>query len=148
VIASRTGGTAGRSLLLLALASGPVQGFGQHFTYVEPGLASCPAAPAPTTAAPKRVARGAPVSGSISVACGFDRGSYTVSLSSTDPGATFSRQSFVVNFGRIAGSTVFNVMFSTVGVQRVSTTITSNMGSPVVRGYFASAANEFDVVDR
>jgi hypothetical protein len=140
VIASRTGGTAGRSLLLLALASGPVQGFGQHFTYVEPGLASCPA--------PKRVARGAPVSGSISVACGFDRGSYTVSLNSTDPGATFSRQSFIVNFGRIAGSTVFNVMFSTVGVQRVSTTITSNMGSPAVRGYFASAANEFDVVDR
>ena len=87
------------------------------------------------------------MSGSIRVACGFDHGSYTVTLNSTDPGATFSPKTFVVNFGRIVGSGVFAITFSTVGVQRVSTTITSNMGSPAVRGHFASAASEFNVVN-
>ena len=87
------------------------------------------------------------MSWSISVACGFDHGSYTVTLNSTDPGATFSPTTFLVNFGRIVGSGVFAVTFSTVGVQRISTTITSNMGSPAVRGHFASAASEFAVVN-
>jgi hypothetical protein len=32
-------------------------------------------------------------------------------------------------------------------VQSVSTTITSNMGSPMVRGHFASPANEFNVAN-
>ena len=87
------------------------------------------------------------MSGSISVACGFDKGSYTVTLNSTDPGATFSPKTFLVNFGRIVGNGVFAVTFSTVGVQSVSTTITSNMGSPAVRGHFVSPANEFKVVN-
>ena len=87
------------------------------------------------------------MSGSIRVACGFDKGSYTVTLNSTDPGATFSPKTFLVNFGSIGGNGVFSVTFSTVGVQRVSTTITSNMGSPAVRGYFASRADEFNVVN-
>lgn len=87
------------------------------------------------------------MSGSINVACGFDHGSYTVTLNSTDPGATFSPKTFVVNFGRIVGSGVFAVTFSTVGAQRIWTTITSNMGSPAVRGHFASAASEFNVVN-
>jgi len=86
--------------------------------------------------------------GSISVACGFDQGSYTVTLSSTDPGATFSPKTFLVNFGRVVGNGVFAVTFSTVGVQSVSTTITSNMGSPPLRGHFVSPANEFNVVSR
>ena len=86
------------------------------------------------------------MSGSISVACGFGEGSYTVTLNSTDPGATFSPKTFLVNFGRIVGNGVFAVTFSTVGVQSVSTTITSNMGSPTVRGYFASTASEFNIV--
>ena len=84
--------------------------------------------------------------GSISVACGFEGGSYTVTLNSTDAGATFSPKTFLVNFGRIVGSGVFAVTFSTVGVQSVSTTITSNMGSPTVKGNFVSPANEFNVV--
>ena len=87
------------------------------------------------------------MSGSINVACGFDQGSYTVTLTSTDPGATFSPKTFIVNFGRIVGSGAFAVTFSTVGVQRLSTTITSNMGSPAVRGHFASATSEFNVVN-
>ena len=137
-----------RSLLVLALVVGSKHGTCQNFHYVEPGVASCPAAPAPTTATPKVVPRGVPVSGSINVACGFDQGSYTVTLNSTDPAAKFSPTTFIVNFGRIGGSGVFAVTFSTVGVQRVSTTITSNMGSPPVRGHFASAASEFNVVNR
>ena len=136
-----------RSLLVLAFAIGSEPCCGQNFYYVEPGVASCPAAPAPTAAAPNVVPRGVPMSGSISVACGFDEGSYTVILNSTDPAATFSPKSFIVNFGRIVGSGVFSVTFSTVGVQRVSTTITSNMGSPAVRGHFASAASAFNVVN-
>ena len=86
------------------------------------------------------------MSGSINVACGFGQGSYTVTLNSTDPSATFSPRTFLVNFGRIVGSGAFAVTFSTVGVQRISMTITSNMGSPAVRGHFASPANEFNVV--
>jgi hypothetical protein len=135
-----------RALLLFALVVGARQGACQNFVYVEPGIASCPAAPASAAAAAKTVQRGVPVSGSISVTCGFDQGSYTVTLNSTDPGATFSPKSFLVNFGRIVGKGAFTVTFSTVGVQSVSTAITSNMGSPAVRGYFASSANEFKVV--
>ena len=136
-----------RTPLLFALAVGAQQGVCQSFVYVEPGIASCPAAPAPTDAAAKTVQRGAPVSGSITVTCGFDQGSYTVTLNSTDPDATFSPKSFLVNFGRIVGSGAFVVRFSTVGVHGVSAAITSNMGSPAVRGHFASAASEFKVVN-
>lgn len=132
---------------MLAIAVGTGQVSSQSFYYVEPGVASCPVAPAPTNAAPKAVPRGVPVAGRINVACGFDKGSYTVTLNSTDPGATFSPKTFLVNFGRIVGNAVFSVTFSTVGVQSVSTTITSNMGSPAVRGHFASPANEFNVVN-
>lgn len=135
-----------KTLLVLAFAVGAQHGHCQSFHYVEPGVASCPAAPAPSSAAPKAVARGVAVPGGISVACGFDHGSYTVSLNSTDPGATFFPRTFLVNFGRIVGSGVFAVTFSTLGVQGVSATITSNMGSPAVRGHFASPANEFNVV--
>ena len=85
------------------------------------------------------------MSGSLSVACGFEGGSYTVTLNSTDPGAAFSPKTFLVNFGRIVGNGVFAVTFSTVGVQSVSATITSNMGSPAVKGRFVSRASEFDV---
>ena len=135
-----------RTLLIFAFAVGSGRAYCQSLYYVEPGVASCPAAPAPTTATPRAVTRGVPMSGHISVACGFGEGSYTVTLNSTDPGATFSPKTFLVNFGRIVGNGVFAVTFSTVGVQSVSTTITSNMGSPTVRGYFASTASEFNIV--
>ena len=135
-----------RSLLWLPLALGSQQTAGQDFHYVEPDVAACPAAPAPGAAAPKAVARGVAVRGSLTVACGFDQGSYTVSLNSTDPGATFAPRTFLVNFGRIVGSGTFAVTFSTVGVQSVSTAITSNMGSPAVHGRFVSGASEFNVV--
>jgi len=134
-----------RTVLVLACAVGSEPVLGQSFYYVESGVASCPSAPAPTTAAPKAVPPGVPLSGSISVTCGFDKGSYTVTLNSTDPAATFSPKTFLVNFGRIVGNGVFAVTFSTVGVQRVTATITSNMGSPAVQGHFASPANEFKV---
>jgi len=81
------------------------------------------------------------------VTCGFDKGSYTVTLNSTDPSATFSPKTFLVNFGRIVGNGDFTVRFSTVGVHSVSAAITSNMGSPSVRGRFASPANQFNVVN-
>ena len=135
-----------RTLLLLAFAVCPKHGACQTFYYVEPGVASCPAAPAPTTAAPKVVPRGVPMSGSINVACGFGQGSYTLTLNSTDPSATFSPKTFLVNFGRIVGKGAFTVTFSTVGVHSVSAAITSNMGSPAVQGRFVSPANEFIVV--
>lgn len=135
-----------RPLLVLASALATAHAAGQSFYYVDPGVARCPAAPAPGTAAPKAVPRGAAVAGRIHVACGFDEGSYTVSLNSSDLGATFAPKTFLVNFGRVVGHGVFSVRFSTVGVQSVSATITANMGSPAVRGHFASPSNEFDVV--
>lgn len=137
-----------RALLLVALAAGARPGLGQNFVYVEPGVASCPAAPASTAAAPRTVKRGAAVTGSLSVTCGFGEGSYTVTLNATDPGATFKPKSFLVNFGRIVGNGAFSIAFATPGVHVVSATITSNMGSPAVRGSFASASSAFDVVDR
>ena len=136
-----------KALLLMHLAVGLEQGACQTFNYVEPGVASCPAAPAPTTAAPKVVLRGVPVPGSIHVACGFDQGSYTVTLNATESSATITPITFLVNFGYIVGSGVYAITFSTIGVQRISATVTSNMGSPALRGHFASPANEFKVVN-
>lgn len=137
----------GATLLVIAMGLSATPGHGQSFYYVEPGVAGCPTVPAPTTAAPKAVSRGVAVPGRIHVSCGFDQGSYTVMLNSTDPGATFSPKTFVVNFGRVVGNGVFAVTFSTVGVQSVSTVITSNMGSPVVRGQFVSPTHAFNVVN-
>ena len=142
-----TRGTTGKAVLALACVAFSQAVSGQSFHYVEPGLRSCPPAPVPTTAAPKAVARGVAVAGRLSVACGLDQGSYTVTLNSTDPGATFAPKTVLVNFGRIVGDGVFAVTFATVGVQRVSAAITSNMGSPAVRGHFASPASEFNVVN-
>lgn len=137
-----------RTLLALAMAVGGAPGHGQVFHYVEAGVASCPPVAAPSTAAPKPVSPGTAVPGRIHVSCGFDQGSYTVTLNSTDPGATFSPKTFLVNFGRVVGDGAFVVTFSTVGVQTVSTSITSNMGSPAVKGSFVSPANTFNIVSR
>lgn len=136
-----------RTLFLLALAVSAQPGVCQGvLVYVEPGLASCPAPPVAASASAKTVQRGAPVAGSIRVSCGLDQGSYTVSLNSTDPDAAFSPKTFLVNFGRVAGNGVYAVRFSTLGLQGVSATITSNMGSPAVRGQFVSTASGFNVV--
>ena len=135
-----------RSLLWVALAVGSQPGVCQTFVYIEPGLAGCPAAPASAVAA-RTVQRGVSLSGSIRVTCGFDNGSYTVSLNSTDPNASFSPKTFLVNFGRLVGKGAFTVTFSTVGMHSVSAAITSNMGSPAVQGQFASTTNEFLVVN-
>jgi hypothetical protein len=136
------------SPVALVLATGAGSSFGQTFIYVDAGLASCPAAPAPATGAPKRIAIGVSAPGRINVSCGFDQGSYTVTLSSSDAAATFSPKTFLVNFGRVVGNGTFAVTFSTAGVQSVSASITSNMGSPAVLGHFASSANQFNVVSR
>ena len=137
-----------RTLLVFGLAVVGVPGHGQTFTYVEAGVDSCPVPPVPTSAAPKAISRGIAVPGRIHVRCGFDQGSYTVTLNSTDPGAAFSPKTFLVNFGRVVGNGAFAVTFSTVGIQSVSTTITSNMGSPAVKGSFVSPSNEFNIVNR
>ena len=136
-----------KTLLLMAVAVAGATSHAQNFHYVELGVPACPAAPAPATAAPKAVVRGVAVPGRIQVSCGFDQGSYTVSLNSTDPGAAFSPKTFIVNFGRLVGNGAFAVTFSTPGVHSVTAAITSNMGSPVVRGKFVSPANEFNVVN-
>jgi hypothetical protein len=135
-----------RGLLGLAFSLGPSLAQSQNFFYVEPGLASCPAAPMPSSATPNKVAKGVAVPGRLSVQCGFDQGSYTVSLSSSDPDATFVPKTFVVNFGQVVGKGVFAVRFSAIGVQTVSATITPNMGSPAVGGKFLSSGNAFEVV--
>ena len=134
-------------LFLLALAVSAQPGVCQSaLVYVEPGLSSCSVPPVAAAATAKTVQRGAPVAGSIRVSCGLDQGSYTVSLDSTDPDAAFSPKTFLVNFGRVVGNGIYAVKFSTLGLQRVSATITSNMGSPAVHGQFVSATRGFDVV--
>lgn len=134
-----------RLLLATALAAGTQPAASQHFVYVEPGVATCPAPPAAASEA-TTVRQGARVSGSLRVDCGFGQGSYTVTLNSTDSLAVFMPKSFIVNFGRLVGDGAFTVKFSTAGAHRITVAITSNMGSPTVHGRFASAASEFNVV--
>jgi hypothetical protein len=135
-----------RTCAAFSLAIGAVPAVCQNFVYVEPGNAACPAAPAPAASAPMQAHIGAAIAGSIRVGCGFGQGSYTVSLNSTDPDAAFVPRTFVVNFGRVVGDGSFTVTFATAGVQSVSASITSNMGSPAVPGRFASGGNAFNVV--
>ncbi len=134
-----------RSLFLVALGVGTQQGACQNLVYTEPGVAACPVVPVADAAA-KTVQRGALVSGSVRVTCGFDQGSYTVSLNSSDPDAVFLPKTFLVNFGRIVGNGAYRVRFSSVGLHSVSATITSNMGSPEVNGRFVSVVSGFNVV--
>ena len=133
---------------MLVAGTLPLHAAVQHFVYLEPGNAACPAAAvaAAETVAPKRVPVGMPLPGSLSVSCGFARGSYTVTLSASDPAAVFTPRSFLVNFGHLAGDGAFTVTFATAGSHRVTSTVTSNMGSPAVPGRFVSASSEFDVV--
>ncbi len=134
-----------RTIAVLFCAVGTAPAWCQSLYYVEPGNAACPVHSPPTAAAPRRAQVGTPVPGTLSVKCGFDQGSYTVTLYSTDPGATFSPKSFLVNFGSIGGGGKFTITFATSGVQTLSAIITSNMGSPVVSGRFAGLAHEFSV---
>jgi hypothetical protein len=133
-----------QTLLLFVLAVGAPHGYCQSLVYVEPGIAACPAVPAAT--APKTVQRGAAVVGSLRVSCGFDQGSYTVTLNSSDPAASISPKTIIINFGRVVGPGKYTVRFSTLGLHSISAAITSNMGSPAVRGHFVNAGNEFQVV--
>jgi hypothetical protein len=88
---------------------------------------------------------GTSVPGRLSVTCGFEHGSYTVTLYATDPAATFSPKSMLVHFGSIAAGGRFNVRFGTPGVHTLSAVITANMGSPAVAGRFEDVAHQFDV---
>jgi hypothetical protein len=122
------------------------EGFGQTFVYVEPNNPSCSIATVAPQAAPKTVKSGVAVPGVIRVSCGFTEGSYTVLLSSTDPNASFTPKTFLVNFGSLSGSGAFSVKFATEGDQTIFATITSNMGSPVLLGRFVSTNNVVNVV--
>ena len=133
-----------RALLPFTAVLGAQPGLCQSLVYVEPGVASCPAPPVATAA--KSVQRGAAVSGILRVSCGFAEGSYTVTLNSSDPGATISPKTMLINFGRVVGKGTYTIRFSALGLHSVSAAITSNMGSPAVQGHFASAGNEFLVV--
>jgi hypothetical protein len=133
-----------RTLFQLALLLGASPGICQSLVYTEPGVASCSAL-RPETAA-RTVQRGVPVSGSVRVTCGFAEGSYTVTLNSTDPEAAFSPKTMLVNFGRLVGSGTFTVRFSTTGLHSVSAAISSNMGSPALRGRFSGGDNKFNVM--
>ena len=132
------------AFFLLALAACSTHAVGQNFYYLEPGLASCPQPEPKITARTLEI--GKTTSGKVIVQCGFEAGSYTVILNSSDPDAIFSPKTFIINFGRVVGTAAFTVSFSTVGVQSVSTVISSNMGSPPVRGQFVSPNNAFNVV--
>jgi hypothetical protein len=129
-----------------ALAIWGGQIFGQTFVYVEPNNPACPVFSTPPQWTPKTVKSGVAVLGSIRVSCSFTEGSYTVMLSSTDPNATFSPKSFLVNFGNLSGSGAFSAKFATAGEQTIFATVTSNMGSPVLLGKFISANNVINVL--
>lgn len=117
----------------------------QTFVYAEPDNPACPVIAALPQAPPKKVATGDTVAGAIKVSCGFKEGSYTVTLNATDPRATFSPKTFLVNFGSLSGNGAFAVKFATAGEQTITATITSNMGSPPVLGRFASFTNRINV---
>jgi hypothetical protein len=52
----------------------------------------------------------------------------------------------LVNFGRLVGNGTFTVRFSTAGLHSVSAAISSNMGSPALRGRFSGGDNKFNVM--
>ncbi len=136
-----------QKFLLLVLVTAAEQSLGQDFVYAEPGNPACPVVSPPASAVPKKVEAGVAIPGSIRVSCGFGNGSYTVTLSSTDPAAAFSPRSFLVNFGSLSGPGTFTVTFGTAGTHKIGATITANMGSPGVSGSFnGSLANDFAVV--
>jgi hypothetical protein len=137
-----------RPLVWLVLALGHGASAGQDLYYVEPGAASCPRLPEPQAARPMTVAMGAPVHGRLHVGCGFADGSYTVTLSATDPGAMFAPRTFLVNFGQVVGSGAYVVTFATIGIHSVTASVTSNMGSPPVQGQFVGPDSAFNVVRR
>jgi hypothetical protein len=133
---------------VVAMAAWCGHGMAQTFVYVEANNPSCPV-PVPVAvlqAAPKTVKSSVSVPGAIRVACSFREGSYTVTLSSTDPSATFSPKTFLVNFGTLSGSGAFSIKFATLGEQTIFATITSNMGSPPLFGKFISSNNIVNVV--
>ncbi len=135
-----------RVLSLLGLLVWGCQALAQTFVYVEPDNPSCPVIAQPPPSAPQTVRSGVSVAGALKVGCGFSEGSYTVILNATDPNASFSPKSFLVNFGSLVGTGVFAVKFSTAGEQTISANITSNMGSPPLRGKFTSFTNVVTVV--
>jgi hypothetical protein len=141
-------GKCSQCLGVLALLAWCGPGFAQTFVYVEPDNSKCPVITAPPAATPKKVDVGVSVAGALKVSCGFTEGSYTVILSSTDPNATLAPKTFLVNFGRLSGTGAFTAKFATTGEQTIFATITSNMGSPVLRGGFTSSTNVVDVVRR
>ena len=141
-------GTFIRPLVWLLLALGHGHTAGQDLYYVEPAAASCTRVLEPQAARPKNVALGTQVRGRIHVDCGFADGSYTVTLSATDPGAVFAPRAFLVNFGQIVGDGAYDVTFATIGVYSVTANVTSNMGSPAVRGHFVGPNTAFNVVKR
>jgi hypothetical protein len=130
----------------VAIAAWCGPGMAQTFVYSEANNPSCPAAISVAQAPPKTVKSRMPVHGAIRVTCGFSEGSYTVTLSSTDSGATFSPKTFLVNFGTLSGSGVFSIKFTTLGEQTIFATITSNMGSPPLQGRFTSSNAIVNVV--
>jgi hypothetical protein len=135
-----------KSFGAVAVALWCSHGFAQSFVYIEPNNPSCPVIAAAPQAAPKTVKTGVSVPGIIRVSCSFREGSYTVSLNSTDPNATFSPKTFLVNFGSLSGPGTFTVKFATAGEQTIFATFTSNMGSPVLLGRFVSSNNVINVV--
>jgi hypothetical protein len=133
-------------IIFCALSICEKQGFAQTFVYVEPGNPSCQTAAVAPKVAPKTVKTGSVSLGAIRVRCGFTEGSYTVTLSSTDPNAIFTPKTFLVNFGSLSGSGAFSAKFATSGEQTIFATITSKMGSPILLGKFSSADNVVSVV--
>jgi hypothetical protein len=118
----------------------------QTFVYVEPNNPACPVIAVSPEPIPKTVKSGVSVPGSIRVRCSFTEGSYTVTLSSTDPNATFLPKTFLINFGSVSGTGAFSAKFATAGEQTIFATFTSNMGSPVLLGRFVSTNNIVNVV--
>jgi hypothetical protein len=118
---------------------------GQNLHYIEPGVAACATPPAVSAAAMKAVRTGVAVPGRLHVSCGFEQGSYTVVLASSDAQASISPKTLLVNFGRVVGRGEFSVRFSTPGTQQLTATITSNMGSPIVPGRFVSVPSSLEV---
>jgi hypothetical protein len=133
-------------IVVAALLIWGAEGLAQTFVYVEPNNPSCPIVGLAPQAAPKTVKSGAASRGAIRVSCGFTEGSYTVILNSTDAKASFTPNTFLVNFGSLSGAGTFSVKFATLGEQTIFATITSNMGSPVLLGKFTTADNVVNVV--
>jgi hypothetical protein len=131
-----------RFLVVVAFVSLSSISFALNFVYFAPP--ACNVSVAPPVVPPIEIATGSEATGRVTVLCGLNTGTYTITVSSTDPSAIITPNSFTITNG--VGGGPYTVRFQTLGAQSMSATIVANAGSPAAVGLLDSSRTTFNVV--